>query len=177
MMNTAEPLIEIENLRVQFTQEGQKAFALRGIDISFYKDEIHGLVGESGSGKTVTAMSIMGLLPKPAAKLLSGSIRYEGKEMLTLSEDELRRYRGSTIAMVFQEPAKYLNPAFTVGEQIREVVRVHMGLNRAQAEARAGELLGLVGLGENNRVLGATPRAFERYETAGHDRHCHILRS
>lgn len=156
-MSTAEPLIAIENLRVQFTQEGQKAFALRGIDISFYKDEIHGLVGESGSGKTVTAMSIMGLLPRPAAKLLSGSIRYEGKELLSLSEDELRRYRGNKIAMVFQEPAKYLNPAFTVGEQIREMVMLHMGLDRSQADARARELLGFVGLGEDGRVLGAYP--------------------
>ncbi|MEN6492247.1 MAG: ABC transporter ATP-binding protein [Rectinema sp.] len=156
-MNTTEPIITIENLRVEFTQERQKAFALRGIDIAFYKDEIHGLVGESGSGKTVTAMSIMGLLPKPAATILSGSIRYEGKELLSLSEDALRTYRGSKIAMVFQEPAKYLNPAFTVGEQIREMVMLHKGLNKHQAEMRARELLGLVGLGKDGRALGAYP--------------------
>jgi len=156
-MSSAEPIIAIENLRVEFTQEGQKAFALRGINISFYKDEIHGLVGESGSGKTVTAMSIMGLLPRPAAKVLSGSIRYEGEELLSLSENELRAYRGSNISMVFQEPSKYLNPAFTIGEQIREMLALHMGLDRSKADARARELLGLVGLGQDGRVLRAYP--------------------
>jgi oligopeptide/dipeptide ABC transporter ATP-binding protein len=156
-MNTAEPLIAIENLRVEFTQEKRRAFALRGISISLYRNEVHGLVGESGSGKTVTSMAIIGLLPKPAAKILSGSIRYEGQELLFLPEDELRAYRGGKIAMVFQEPAKYLNPAFTVGEQIREMVTLHMGLERSQAEARAHELLGLVGLGKDDRVLKAYP--------------------
>ncbi len=156
-MGAAEPLIAIENLRVEFAQDGQRAIALRGVDISFYKNEVHGLVGESGSGKTMTAMSIVGLLPRPALKLLSGSIRYEGRELLSCSEEELRSYRGSKIAMIFQEPAKYLNPAFTVGEQIRETIREHMGLDRAQANARARELLGLVGLGNDGRVLGAYP--------------------
>lgn len=155
-MDKSMPLIEINNLRVEFTQRQQAAFALRGIDISFYKDEIHGLVGESGSGKTVTSMSIMGLLPKPAAKV-QGSIRYEGKELLTLSDEELRAYRGGKIAMIFQEPAKYLNPAFTVGEQIREMLKFHKGLNDHQADMRAFELLGLVGLGVDKRVLRAYP--------------------
>jgi oligopeptide/dipeptide ABC transporter ATP-binding protein len=156
-MSTAEPLIAIQNLCVEFAQDGQRIIALRGVDISLYRNEVHGLVGESGSGKTMTAMSIVGLLPRQTLKLLSGSIRYEGKELLSLSEDELRSYRGSKIAMIFQEPSKYLNPAFTVGEQIREAVRVHLGLNRSEADARARELLGLVGLGDDGRVLGAYP--------------------
>lgn len=156
-MKESEPLLKIENLNVRFSHRGKSVHALRGIDISFYKDEIHGLVGESGSGKTVTATTIMGLLPRSSAQIVSGSIFYKGKDLLSLSEDELRTYRGRAISMVFQEPAKYLNPAFKIGGQIEEMLMLHMGLGKTEARARSHELLKLVGLGHDGRVLNAYP--------------------
>jgi len=156
-MNEPEPLLKIENLAVRFSHRGKSVHALRGIDISFYKDEIHGLVGESGSGKTVTATSIMGLLPRSSAEIISGNIFYKGKNLLLMPEEELRTYRGRTISMVFQEPAKYLNPSFKIGGQIEEMVKLHMGLSKAAARARARELLKLVGLGRDERVLDSYP--------------------
>ncbi|HPG96364.1 MAG TPA: ABC transporter ATP-binding protein [Rectinema sp.] len=156
-METTEPLITVENLRVVFSRERKRAFALRGIDIDLFKNEIHGLVGESGSGKTVTAMSIMGLLPKPSSKILSGSIRFEGNELLRLSEEKLRAYRGRRIGMVFQEPSKFLNPAFTIGEQIRETLIFHLGLGSREAKAIVHELIRQVGLGEDDRAFKAYP--------------------
>jgi len=156
-MDESGPLLKIENLNVRFSHRGKSVHALRGIDISFYKDEIHGLVGESGSGKTVTATSIMGLLPRPSAEIISGSVFYKGKNLLLMPEDELRTYRGRAISMVFQEPAKYLNPAFKIGGQIEEMVMLHMGLSKVAARARARELLKLVGLGRDGRVLDAYP--------------------
>jgi oligopeptide/dipeptide ABC transporter ATP-binding protein len=134
-----------------------EAHALRGIDLSFYKEEIHGLVGESGSGKTVTSTCIMGLLPSPPGKIVSGRILFDGKDLLAIPETEMRKVRGRQIAMVFQEPGKYLNPAFKIGEQITEMLILHLGMTKAQAKERARELLGLVGLGKDGRVLDSYP--------------------
>lgn len=156
-METAVPVLRIEDLKVTFSHGQLKAFALRGINLSFKRDEIHGLVGESGSGKTVTSTCIMGLLPSPPARIESGRILYDGKDLLQLSEAEMRTYRGRKIAMIFQEPAKYLNPAFKIGEQIIEMVRLHLGMSRQAAEERAKELLHLVGLGKDGRVLDSFP--------------------
>ena len=157
MMDTTQTLLRIENLGVCFTHGAMEAHALRGIDLSFYKEEIHGLVGESGSGKTVTSTCVMGLLPSPPGKVVSGRILFEDKDLLALPESEMRTYRGRKIAMVFQEPAKYLNPAFKVGEQITEMLRLHLGMDKAQARERAKELLDLVGLGKDGRVLDSYP--------------------
>jgi oligopeptide/dipeptide ABC transporter ATP-binding protein len=156
-MNSIEPMMRIENLKVSFTHGQLKAFALRGINLSFYSNEIHGLVGESGSGKTVTSTCIMGLLPSPPARIDSGRILYDGKDLLQLSEPEMRTYRGRKIAMIFQEPAKYLNPAFKIGEQITEMVKLHLRMGNRAAIERAKELLGLVGLGKDERVLDSFP--------------------
>ncbi len=150
-------LLGIENLGVSFTHGSMEARALRGIDLSLFKGEIHGLVGESGSGKTVTSTCIMGLLPSPPGKIVSGRIMYEGRDLVGLPEAELRKIRGRKIAMVFQEPAKYLNPAYKVGEQITEMLRLHLGMTKPQSRERARELLDLVGLGKDGRVLDAYP--------------------
>jgi oligopeptide/dipeptide ABC transporter ATP-binding protein len=150
-------LLSIENLGVSFTHGAMEARALRGIDLSLYKGEIHGLVGESGSGKTVTSTCIMGLLPSPPGKIVSGRIMYEGRDLVGLPEAELRTIRGRKIAMVFQEPAKYLNPAYKVGEQITEMLILHLGMTKPQSRERARELLDLVGLGKDGRVLDAYP--------------------
>ncbi|HWP68562.1 MAG TPA: ABC transporter ATP-binding protein [Rectinemataceae bacterium] len=157
MMEATTPLLHVENLGVCFTHGAMEAHALRGIDLTFYKEEIHGLVGESGSGKTVTSTCVMGLLPSPPGKIVSGRILYDGKDLLALPEAEMRKLRGRKIAMVFQEPSKYLNPAFKVGEQITEMLILHLGLNKEKARVRASELLGLVGLGKDGRVLDSYP--------------------
>lgn len=156
-MEATTPLLHVENLGVCFTHGAMEAHALRGIDLTFYKEEIHGLVGESGSGKTVTSTCVMGLLPSPPGKIVSGRILYDGKDLLALPEAEMRKLRGRKIAMVFQEPSKYLNPAFKVGEQITEMLILHLGLNKEKARVRASELLGLVGLGKDGRVLDSYP--------------------
>lgn len=156
-METTTPLLQVENLGVCFTHGAMEAHALRGIDLSFYKGEIHGLVGESGSGKTVTSTCVMGLLPSPPGKIVSGRILFDGKDLLALPEAEMRKVRGRQIAMVFQEPSKYLNPAFKIGEQITEMLILHLGMTKAQAKERARELLGLVGLGKDGRVLDSYP--------------------
>ena len=150
-------LLEIGNLDVSFQLERGVARALRGIDLSLHSAEIHGLVGESGSGKTVTSTCIMGLLPVPPARINEGRILYKGTDLLELSETERRRTRGREIAMVFQEPAKYLNPSLKIGEQITEMLGLHLSMERNQAMERAGELLELVGLPNSRRVLSGYP--------------------
>jgi oligopeptide/dipeptide ABC transporter ATP-binding protein len=134
-----------------------KAQALRGINLSLYKKEIHGLVGESGSGKTVTSTCVMRLLPSPPGEITSGSIAFKGTNLIALPENEMRKVRGREIAMVFQEPGKYLNPAFRIGEQITEMLILHLGMDKKAARAKATELLGLVGLGKDGRVLDSYP--------------------
>ena len=156
-METRQELLHVENLGVVFTHGAMEARALRGIDLSFYEKEIHGLVGESGSGKTVTSTCVMGLLPSPPGKIVSGKIFFEGRDLLSLPEAEMRKVRGRRIAMIFQEPAKYLNPAYKIGEQITEMLILHKGLTKVQAKEKARELLGLVGLGKDGRVLDAYP--------------------
>ena len=153
------PLLAVRGLAVSFQRDrdGPVSRALRGVDLSVGESEIHGLVGESGCGKTVTSTAIMGLLPAPPARIEGGSIVFEGRDLLGLSAEERRRVRGRQIAMVFQEPARYLNPSFRVGSQITEMLGLHLGMNRREAEDRAAELAGLVGLGGARRALRAYP--------------------
>ena len=147
-MDRMVSLVSIEDLRVAFSFGNKEATVLRGMNLSVLKNEIHGLVGESGSGKTVTSTCIMRLLPIPPAKILSGHIYFDGKDLLSLSGEQMRTYRGRRIAMIFQEPAKYLNPAFKIGEQIIEMLMLHMKMHKQSACKRAIELLKLVGLDE-----------------------------
>jgi len=150
-------LLAIRDLDVSFELESGAARALRGIDLTLKSGEIHGLVGESGSGKSVASTCIMGLLPIPPAQINHGQILYKGSDLLKLSETERRRTRGREIAMVFQEPAKYLNPGLRVGEQITEMLRLHLDMDRSRASERAQELLELVGLPNTRRVLSGYP--------------------
>jgi peptide/nickel transport system ATP-binding protein len=135
-------LLEVEDLHVRFATEDGPVHAVNGVSFTLAAGEILALVGESGCGKSVTAMSIPGLLPDTAT--LSGSIRLEGTDLLTLSPRELRTVRGKDVSFVFQEPMSSLNPAFTVGKQIREVLQRHEGLSKKAAHQRAIELLTLV---------------------------------
>ena len=154
---TDRHLLDITELAVSFEQERAVSQALRGIDLSLKSSQTHALVGESGSGKTVTAMGIMGLLPVPPCRVTGGKILFQGRDLLTLAEPERRRLRGKEIGMIFQEPGKYLNPAFRIGEQITETLRLHLQMPRRQAVEQARELLRLVGLGQKRRVLSSYP--------------------
>jgi microcin C transport system ATP-binding protein len=151
------PLLEVRDLAVSFAVDGGEAAAVRGVSFSLDRGETLGLVGESGSGKSVTALSIMQLLPYPKARHPAGRIRFQERELLGAPEPELERVRGDRIAMIFQEPMTSLNPLHTIEKQVNESLRVHRGLSRAAARARTLELLRLVGLPEAERRLDAYP--------------------
>jgi len=154
----ADALLSIRDLTVSFYgRDAGSSRPLRGVDLEVGCGEVHALVGESGSGKTLTATCVLGLLPVPPARIEAGSIRFQGQELVGLPEVEHRRIRGRRIGMVFQEPSKYLNPSMRVGEQIVEALILHLGLSRPGAQARAAELLELVGLPGGRRILRRYP--------------------
>jgi microcin C transport system ATP-binding protein len=152
-----EPLLEVRDLSVSFDTPGAIVEAVRHVSFDIGAGETLALVGESGSGKSVTALSVLQLLPYPIARHDSGSIRFHGEELLGAREPVLRRVRGNRIAMIFQEPMSSLNPLHTLEKQVNEVLHVHKSLGRAAARARTRELLSLVGLRDAERRLGAYP--------------------
>ncbi|RKX81246.1 MAG: peptide ABC transporter ATP-binding protein [Spirochaetes bacterium] len=147
----------VKNLDLSFVSGGIEAHALRGIDFSVKEGEIHSLVGESGSGKTVTSTAIMRLLPSPPARINSGEIILDGINTLKMQEKEHRKIRGKKIAMIFQEPSKYLNPTLKIGKQITESLILHLGMDKKEAALRALAILETVGLGGGKRVLNSYP--------------------
>ena len=153
----ANSTLEIRDLNISFIQGEKEANALRGISLSLKRNEVHSLVGESGSGKTVTSTCIMGLLPTPPARINSGEIILGDQDLLLLEEKDQRQIRGKEIAMVFQEPARYLNPTLKVGDQITEMLILHLGMDKKGAVERALEILDLVGLEGGKRVLDSYP--------------------
>ncbi len=140
---SGDHLLSIRNLRVRFRVYEGVAAAVDGVDFFVEKGETLGLVGESGCGKSVTAMSILRLLPSPPAEL-EGEIEFQGKNLLQLPQDELRKIRGGAISMIFQEPMTSLNPLLTIGEQISEAIVLHQGVSRQEAWDRAVEMLARV---------------------------------
>ncbi|MFP4178611.1 MAG: ABC transporter ATP-binding protein [Spirochaetaceae bacterium] len=152
-----EKLLEIDNLHVSFHQKGSVLRAVRGVNLSLQKGEVHGLVGESGSGKTVTSKTVMGLVDTPPGEIGEGSILFNGREIVGLASHEMRKIRGREIAMIFQEPARYLNPSYKIGEQIREGISLHFGTPAKKALERAFDYLDLVGLGKDRRILTSYP--------------------
>jgi peptide/nickel transport system ATP-binding protein len=153
------PLLSIRNLRVNFRLDKQTNFeAVKGISFDIPTNSTVALVGESGSGKSVTSLSILGLLPKENATVLPGSeIVYGGRNLVELGQDELRKIRGADISMIFQEPMTSLNPVFTVGFQLTEVLRMHMGMGPAEARRRAIALLAEVGIPDPEFKINAYP--------------------
>ena len=139
-------LLEIKDLVVQYKVDDNIVEAVNGIDLSIAPGETIGLVGETGAGKTTTALSIMGLIPDPPGKIVSGEIYYDGKRVDTLKEKEYRKIRGNDITMIYQDPMTSLNPVMTVGEQIAEVVRLHSKCSRAEAAKQAIKMLEMVGI-------------------------------
>jgi len=154
---TDQPLIRIENLSVAFASEHEQVMAVRDVSFDIRPGETLALVGESGSGKSVTAHSILRLLPYPQAHHPSGRILYKGEDLLQASEKRLRQVRGNRISMIFQEPMSSLNPLHTVERQINEVLVLHKGLNKSAARERTLELLDLVGIPNPASRLGAYP--------------------
>ena len=150
-------LLAVRDLSVAFAVEGGEVEAVRHVSFEIERGASMALVGESGSGKTVTALSIMQLLPYPKARHPSGSIRFQDEELVGAADATMQRVRGDRIAMIFQEPMTSLNPLHTIEKQVNEVLRVHKGLSRSAARARTLELLRLVGLPEAERRLDAYP--------------------
>ena len=154
---SSTPLLQVSNLRVVFGKDDDAVGAVNDVSFTLEKGETLALVGESGSGKTVTALSVLGLLPYPRAKHPSGSITFMGEELLNAPEDSLRKVRGNRIGMVFQEPMTSLNPLHSIEKQVGEVLELHAGLTGEQKKARILELLALVGLPDAAERLTALP--------------------
>ena len=156
----AEPLLEIRGLKTHFTTDDGMVQAVDGVDITIGRGETVGVVGESGCGKTVTALSVLKLIAMPPGKIVAGQILYQGRDLVPLGADEMDRIRAKDIAMVFQEPMTSLNPVYTVGEQIAEVLRRHEGLSRRDATEKTVEMLRLVQIPNPDRRVHDYPHQF-----------------
>lgn len=152
----AEYLVDIKNERLSFFTPAGEVKALNDVSIQLKEGEVLGIVGESGSGKSVTAYSLMGLTAHPG-KLLGGELRFNGHEIENMTEKEMRKIRGNEISIIFQDPMTSLNPVYTIGNQITEVIRLHTDKDSTQAKARARELLELVGINEPDKRLKQYP--------------------
>jgi peptide/nickel transport system ATP-binding protein len=151
-------LLEVRHLRTSFRlEEGGEFTAVDGVSFSVDGGRTLGIVGESGCGKSVTSLSIMGLLPKGQGRISGGSVRFEGRDLATLSPEEMRRLRGGRMAMIFQEPMTSLNPAFTIGDQLVEAIRVHRDMDAAQAREHAIEMLRRVRIPSPERRIDEYP--------------------
>ena len=150
------PLLEVENLQTHFRTADAVNRAVDGVSFHVHEGETLAVVGESGCGKSVTAMSILRLIPEPPGKI-AGSIRFKGRDLLKLSDREMRKIRGNEISMIFQEPMTSLNPVLSIGRQLTETLKLHQNLSAEAAEARALEMLNLVGIPEGKRRLSEYP--------------------
>jgi peptide/nickel transport system ATP-binding protein len=156
----SEKLVEIRNLRTQFHTEAGVAKAVDGVSLDIYEGEVLGLVGESGSGKSVTALSILRLIPDPPGKIVGGEILYRGRNLLDLSYKEMRGIRGNEISMIFQEPMTSLNPVFTIGMQMMEIILEHQDCSRREAFDRSVAMLKLVGIPSPEQRMKDYPHHF-----------------
>ncbi|MGD8290008.1 MAG: ABC transporter ATP-binding protein, partial [Gemmatimonadota bacterium] len=152
-----DALLEIEDLRVGFETEEGLVHAVDGVSLVIREGETLGLVGESGCGKSVTASSILRLVPDPPGRILGGSIRFAGRDLLQVPREELPKIRGNDISMIFQDPMTSLNPVFTVEKQLGEVLQLKFGMDREAARSRAVEMLGTVGIPDPEDRLGSYP--------------------
>ena len=156
----AEPLLEIRGLQTHFNTDDGVVRAVDGVDLTIDRGETLGVVGESGCGKTVTAMTVLKLIQMPPGRIAAGSVLWQGRDLVPLGSDEMRRIRGKEIAIIFQEPMTSLNPVYTVGDQIAEVIRLHEGLNRRDAMDRTVEMLRLVNIPTPERRVRDYPHQF-----------------
>jgi oligopeptide transport system ATP-binding protein len=156
----SEPLLEVTDLKTSFFTEEGVVHAVDGVSFHVEAGEILGLVGESGCGKSVTALSILRLIPSPPGEILSGDILFAGDDIMKMDSEEVRRIRGNNIAMIFQEPMTSLNPVLTIGRQLTETLELHLKMNRREANHRAIELLELVGIPEAHSRVNDYPHQF-----------------
>ncbi|ACZ37827.1 ABC transporter ATP-binding protein [Sphaerobacter thermophilus] len=155
-----EPLLEVRNLRTQFFTQDGVVKAVDDVSFHIMPGETLGVVGESGCGKSITAMSIMRLIPSPPGKIVSGEILFEGEDILKMSDEEVRSIRGNKIAMIFQDPMTSLNPVLTINRQISEALELHLGMSRSQARQRSIELLKMVGIPNAEERVDQYPHQF-----------------
>jgi len=156
----AEPLLRIEGLKTHFATDDGMVHAVDGVDLSLDRGETLGVVGESGSGKTVTALTVVKLIAMPPGRIVAGRILWQGRDLVPLTSEQLRPLRAKEIAVIFQEPMTSLNPVYSIGEQIAEVLRLHEGLSRKAALARTVEMLDLVKISNPQRRLRDYPHQF-----------------
>ena len=155
-----EKLIEIKNLKTFFHTEAGTVKAVNDVSFDILKGEVLGIVGESGSGKSVTSLSINRLIPNPPGEIVSGSVKYNGINLLDLSYEEMREYRGKDIAMIFQEPMTSLNPVVRIERQMNEILMKHEGLSKEEATVKSIEMLKAVGIPEPERRIRDYPHQF-----------------
>ena len=160
LLVTNEKLVEVKDLKTYFNIEGTMAKAVDGISFDIYKGEVLGIVGESGSGKSVTALSLMKLIPDPPGKIVGGEILFKGRDIVKLSYEDMYEIRGREIAMIFQEPMTSLNPVFRVGMQIAEVLQAHLRISEKESVAQAIDLLRSVGIPDPEMRIKDYPHQF-----------------
>ena len=158
--NSSNNILDVKDLKVYFKTRAGPVHAVEGVTFSLAKGEALGIVGESGSGKSVTSLAVLRLLPMPPAEIVDGEVIFNGRDLVDLSESEMRKIRGGQIAMIFQDPMTSLNPVLTIERQLTEPLQLHMGLNGAEARNRARELLEAVGIPEAPRRLKSYPHQF-----------------
>jgi len=145
-LSTQSPILQVENIATRFRTQDGFVHAVNGISFDLKKGELLGVVGESGSGKSVTMMSLLKLLPMPPAEIVSGTAKFEDQDLIQLNTNQLRKIRGGKIGFIFQDPMTSLNPVLTIGYQLAEPMREHLGMSRRKARKRSAELLELVGI-------------------------------
>ncbi|MCO7174857.1 ABC transporter ATP-binding protein [Sporolactobacillus kofuensis] len=159
-MSESQPLLKVMNLNVQFHTNKKTIRAVNGLSFQLNKGEVIGIVGESGSGKSVTAASILKLIPTPPGEIASGEILYKGQDLVQYKEKDMRKIRGNEISMIFQDPMTSLNPTYTIGNQLIEAIRLHKKVSKKEAIKQAIALLEMVGIHEAEKRLKMYPHEF-----------------
>lgn len=160
MATWLEPVLDVKNLTTQFVTQDGTVYAVNDVSFKLHKGEFLGIVGESGSGKSVTMMSLLRLIPIPPGEIVAGEAIFDGEDLLTMENAELRKIRGARIGFVFQDPMTSLNPVVKVGPQITEALKLHLGMNSKEANERAIELLEMVGIPDAQARLKSYPHEF-----------------
>ncbi|WP_103104407.1 ABC transporter ATP-binding protein [Brevibacillus reuszeri] len=152
-----KPILEVKELQVSFAKEEHQITVVNGVTFVVYSGETLGIVGESGCGKSITSLSIMGLIPRPPGRISGGQILYNNMDLTQLSEEEMRNVRGNEISMIFQEPMTSLNPVFTIGRQIDEIILLHTSASRQEAKQLSIEMLQRVGISRAEQIYQSYP--------------------
>ncbi len=160
MSSTSDTLLDVRQLETQFKTPEGVIYAVNGVSFVLKEGETLGVVGESGCGKSVTMLSILQLIPTPPGRIVAGQAFFDGKDLLSMSREEIRQVRGARISMVFQDPMTSLNPVLTIGRQLEEPLMIHLNMTRRQAWTRAGELLSMVGIPHARERLNDYPHQF-----------------